>query len=46
MKLKTTGEVDTSAEGVYAVTYKLTFTEEETERSYTGYSKLIVVVEG
>ena len=46
MKLKLTGEVDTSAAGVYPVSYKLTYTEEESDASYTGYSKLIVVVEG
>lgn len=47
MSLRTTGSVDTAVPGVYAVTYKLTYKEsEDIDQSFTGYSKLIVVVEG
>lgn len=49
--LKTTGTVDTSTPGVYSVSYKVTYTkvnekDSSLNQSYTGYSKLIVVVEG
>lgn len=47
----TTGTVDTSTPGVYSVAYRVTYTKvSETDprqnRSYTGYTRLIVVVEG
>lgn len=42
--LRTTGEVDTQTPGVYTVAYKVSTSQ--AEQLYTGYSKLIVVVEG
>lgn len=44
-------DVDTKTPGVYTVTYKVTQTVEndqqpDSSKNYTGYSKLIVVVEG
>ena len=42
--LKTSGTVDTSTPGVYSVAYRMTYGGEG--HSVTGYSKLIVVVEG
>lgn len=49
--LKTTGQVLTDTPGVYSVEYRVTYTvRHETnpdfDQKYTGYSKLIVVVEG
>ena len=49
--LRTTGEVDTWTPGVYSVAYQVTYTaanpsNPENSLRYTGYSKLIVVVEG
>lgn len=46
--LKTTGTVQTDTPGVYTVEYLLTYTEsnDTNSRKYTGYSKLIVIVEG
>lgn len=49
--LKTTGEVDTSRPGTYSVELRLTYTQRhetnpDLDRKYTGYTKLIVVVEG
>jgi len=49
--LKTNGTVDTQTPGVYPVEFRVTYTQKhETDpnrdRQYTGYSKLIVVVEG
>ena len=44
LTLRTTGEVDTRTPGVYAVAYRITY--ERNNLTYTGYSKLIVVVEG
>lgn len=49
--LRTTGEVDTNTPGVYSVAFRVTYTRvNETNpslnQSYTGYSRLIVVVEG
>lgn len=45
MKLEIAGRVDTSTPGVYSVSYKITNSVTETQK-YTGYSKLIVIVEG
>ena len=50
MSLKTTGTVDTQKPGVYSVGYTVTYTQPDSgnsgeSRSYSGYSKLIVVVE-
>lgn len=49
--LHTYGTVDTMTPGVYAVSCTVTYTDldernEANNRTYTGYSKLIVVVEG
>ena len=46
--LQTAGQVDTQTPGVYVMTYKVTYTAASGtgSRAYTGYSKLIVVVEG
>ena len=49
--LRTSGSVNTNKPGVYSVAYTVTYTPEHEERiqtvqKYTGYSKLIVVVEG
>lgn len=49
--LLTEGEVDTSTPGVYCVDYSVTYTipnqlSYDMSQSYTGHSKLIVVVEG
>ena len=49
--LKTAGTVDTDTPGVYTVEYRVTYTEKNENnpllsRKYTGYNKLIVVVEG
>lgn len=49
--LRTSGRVSTNTPGVYPVAYTVTYTPEYEEniqliRRYTGYSKLIVVVEG
>lgn len=45
--LRTTGVVDTNTPGVYTVSYKVTYTLEGVNPvSYSGYSRLIVVVEG
>lgn len=49
--LKTNGSVQTDIPGVYPVEYRVTYTQKhETDpardREFTGYSKLIVVVEG
>ncbi|MBQ7051062.1 MAG: hypothetical protein IJN87_10575 [Firmicutes bacterium] len=49
--LYTEGEVDTNTPGVYSVDYSVTYTVPgmsgyDMGQSYTGYSKLIVVVEG
>lgn len=49
--LRTSGKVNTSNPGVYSVAYTVTYTPEyeedvKTVRKYTGYTKLIVVVEG
>ena len=49
--LKTEGKVQTQNPGVYPVDYRVTYTEvneQNPERSveYTGYSRLIVIVEG
>lgn len=43
--LKTTGNVDTSTPGVYSVAYTVTYNK-GSGTTCTGYSKLIVVVEG
>lgn len=42
------GEVDTETPGVYVVSYELTYTQPSDlgSRAYTGYTRLIVVVEG
>lgn len=45
MKLELTGRVDTNTPGVYSVSYKITNSVTENQK-YTGYSKLIVIVEG
>lgn len=50
-RMETDGKVDTSVEGVYAVSYTVTHTvrhatNSDYDQHYTGYSKLIVVVEG
>lgn len=50
ISLQTTGNVDTKTPGVYSVGYTVTYTvlnsgDPEESRSYSGYSKLIVVVE-
>ncbi|MBO4939123.1 MAG: hypothetical protein J6C98_09030 [Oscillospiraceae bacterium] len=49
--LRTSGEVNTSTPGVYSVDYRVTYTRvnqtnPDLNQTYTGYSKLIVVVEG
>lgn len=49
--LKTTGKVDTSQPGTYSLELRVTYTQRhdtnpDLDRQYTGYSKLIVVVEG
>lgn len=49
--LKTKGVVFTHREGIYSVEFRVTYIERhatnpELDREYTGYSKLIVVVEG
>lgn len=49
--LRTSGMVNTKTPGVYSVAYTVTYTPEyegniQTIQKYTGYSKLIVVVEG
>lgn len=50
--LRTSGKVNTKTPGVYSVSYTVTYTPEYEDRiptiqqKYTGYSKLIVVVEG
>ena len=49
--LTTSGFVDTQTPGVYALSYTVTYSQEsagysQSARQYTGYSKLIVVVEG
>lgn len=49
--LRTSGSVNTNTPGVYSVAYTVTYTPEHDEdtqiiRNYSGYSKLIVVVEG
>lgn len=49
--LKTTGNVQTQTPGVYNVEFRVTYTDRHETNSdydeqYTGYSKLIVVVEG
>lgn len=49
--LRTSGKVNTNTPGVYSVAYTVTYTPEyegniQMIRKYTGYSKLIVVVEG
>lgn len=49
--LQTQGEVNTQEPGVYALSYTVTYTADSVagsggERTYDGYSKLIVVVEG
>ena len=43
--LEISGHVDTDTPGVYDITYKVTYTAQEV-RGYTGYTRLIVVVEG
>lgn len=43
--LKTAGTVQTDTPGVYTVEYRLTY-HDNNSREYTGYSKLIVIVEG
>lgn len=43
-KIRIGGTVDTEVPGVYTVAYTLTYTRDA--HTYTGYSKLIVVVEG
>ena len=46
LSLKTTGTVDTKTPGVYSVGYTVTYKQDSTgSRVYSGYSKLIVVVE-
>ena len=49
--LRTSGRVNTKTPGVYPVSYTVTYTPEyegntQMTRKYTGYTKLIVVVEG
>lgn len=49
--LNTRGQVMTSTPGVYTVEYRVTYTDRnetnhDLDKQYTGYSKLIVVVEG
>ena len=45
--LRTTGSVDTGTPGVYSVAYEVTYNKADgVSSAYTGYSKLIVVVEG
>ncbi|MBQ7801730.1 MAG: hypothetical protein IJ375_05345 [Oscillospiraceae bacterium] len=49
--LRTDGTVDTGTPGVYSVDYRVTYTKEyaadpSLNQSYTGYTRLIVVVEG
>ena len=49
--LKTKGTVQTQYPGVYTLEYRVTYTDRhdtnpELDREYTGYSKLIVIVEG
>lgn len=50
-ELRTSGQVMTQMPGVYPVEFRLTYTDRhetnpDLDREYTGYSKLIVVVEG
>ncbi len=49
--LKTRGQVQTGTPGTYTLEYRVTYTDRnetnrDLDRQYTGYSKLIVVVEG
>lgn len=49
--LEINGDVDTNTPGVYPVEYKITYSEvnqrtQKVTEEYTGYSKLIVIVEG
>lgn len=49
--LKTTGQVQTDEPGVYPVEFRVTYTvknenDQALDQHYTGYSKLIVIVEG
>lgn len=49
--LKTTGTVQTQTSGIYPVEYVMTYVDRhefnsEYDKTYTGYTKLIVVVEG
>lgn len=49
--LKTTGQVQTDVPGVYPVEFRVTYTvknekDQALDQHYTGYSKLIVIVEG
>ena len=49
--LKTKGTVQTQYPGVYTMEYRVTYTDRhetnpDFDKEYTGYSKLIVVVEG
>lgn len=46
--LQTVGDVHTNTPGVYTVQYLVTYKENSaiTDRTYTGYSKLVVIVEG
>lgn len=49
--LKTSGQVSTQTPGTYVVEYRVTYTDRneaspDLNKEYTGYSKLIVVVEG
>ena len=48
LDLKISGTVDTNTPGVYTVQYLVTYKENGaiTDRTYTGYSKLVVIVEG
>lgn len=51
LSLETTGEVQTDTPGVYTVEYEVTYTvrhetNSDYDQEFTGYSKLIVVVEG
>lgn len=46
-ELETYGQVDTDTPGVYTISYTVTYSRGVTSvRSFAGYSKLIVVVEG
>ena len=49
--LQTIGDVQTSTPGVYTVQYLVTYNEKSlsnsfADRTYTGYSKLVIIVEG